>query len=945
MEHHWESFLPNGLTLQILRNLPLSAQRVIIAEAEEKYNQHNEYIGLDRLFRRMAIEEIHNYSDLSDFFDEFPSAVLRVQMPSNKIVTIAGTTLQQLLWEHEGDYEDQENYDMANFRVVSVLRSNERADDIMREQVRQSRQPYLAGIDDVRLSIKEKYVPNDYYCPSNLNCIGKCIMKYLDIIGKKAPEIETLHFDTISTIPEINAMLRKMESQVRVISYTNKDTFYNNYITVPIYKYEIKSGYHHAVLILNVNKYRKIRPNLDIAYEHTELEDIDSLDVLYAGEQKKIFRKPNDTYIQKYAFDFETYMKDQKQEPYLLQWGDDAHVDYAFNLEDPTQLYSKFLEFLMNKLRWEDRKRKKNDVTSRKICMFSFNGAHFDNHLFLEYLNHPDWTIKKTFLGNECTIKKFSMKCNTLPFKNEVFFIDAMLFFPLGTSLEKACKTFGCKQQKETLDITKYMTKQKILANANTIIKYGCQDVRSTFELMCKYDKYMKEISAINTNIFHYMSLANYADKLRDCYHDNNIPIYYNSRKEVAEFERHCVIGGRLIVGRLKYDQPSVPVDINGLYASAMKEFEYPCGQRTYYNRRLHPHIMEEYKHRLNDKKEVPFANLRVKFEINSHCVIPMLPVKNTHPTEKIKIGDFTVIELQQAIRYGNYKILEVLFVQQFESSAKIFEKFVDTFYDKRLEYQTKKTQTSNSEEKAKYELFQIMCKLLVNSSYGSLLLKPFDTIFRFINKETFHRDFDDSMNLIAISNDQYLVSYKNKCHHDNRRCIYLGAFILSYSKAILNRYIDVLNGFKNNTILYGDTDSVYIPKSLFDHLKQAGLVGNSLGQCKNDYGNTVIEKFRTIGKKSKVCLLSNNELKVTLKGFKGLNTMKIDDKLALFHDFDKAISEVSKDVFKETSYETMRRHGLQINMIQSTRSFKVTVYDQYNVVDGKCYPFYYNKE
>jgi hypothetical protein len=924
-------FLPPGITLSILSGLPQIAQESIIAEAETKYQQENEYAGVEKLFVRIPIEEIRNYNDLRDMFENFPSAVLRVQMPSGKPATVTGASLQQLLWEHEGDYIDSDDYDMENFRVLSVLRNNEQANEIMRNQNRQFHQPNLAGIDDVRFSITEKYVPNDYYCPTNLNCIGKCISKYLELNHLVAPEIDHLNFDTIATLPEINAMLQKIDSQIRVISYTNRNTYYNQYIKVPIYKYEIKSGYHHAVLILDVNKYRKIPPKLDITYNYTELEDLNDMNVLYAGEKEKIFRTPSPKYIQKYAFDFETYMKDQKQEAYLLQWGDDAYVDYAFDIENPKQLYHKFLDFLKQKLRWEDRRRKKGDTSVRQICMFSFNGAQFDNHLFLEHLDDSNWSIKKKFLGNECTIKKFSIKCNALPFKNEVFFIDAMLFFPLGTSLKAACQTFSCFQQKNTMNIANYMTKETIIPNKQQIIEYGCQDVRATFELMCKYEKYMKEISETDISIFNYVSLANYANQLRDHYHNKDIHIYYNRRKEIAEFERNCVIGGRLMVGRLKYDKPSISADINGLYASAMKQFEYPCGKRTYYNKRLHPHIMEQYKYQLNRCETTPLANLRVTFEINPRCRIPLLPVKHTDSTYLVQTGDFTIIELQQAIRYGGYHILDVLFVQEFESSARIFEHFVDTFYSKRLEY-----------KRLKKNLFQTLCKLILNSSYGSLLLKPFDSIYKFISKETFHRDFDETMELITISNGQYFVKYKNKCHHDNNRPIYLGAFILSYSKVILNNYIAALNGFYDNTILYGDTDSVYIPKSSYTLLERAGLVGEQLGQCKNDYGDLVIHKFRTIGKKSKICLMNNDELKVTLKGFKGLKTMKIDDKLALFDDFDKAINDLSKEVFKETSFETMRRNGLQINMIQSTRSFKVTVYDQYNVVDGKCYPKYY---
>ena len=63
-----------------------------------------------------------------------------------------------------------------------------------------------------------------------------------------------------------------------------------------------------------------------------------------------------------------------------------------------------------------------------------------------------------------------------------------------------------------------------------------------------------------------------------------------------------------------------------------------------------------------------------------------------------------------------------------------------------------------------------------------------------------------------------------------------LGAFILSNSKRIMNNFIREINGFYNNSIYYGDTDSLYIKKKNWDALDKANLVGKNLCQSKNDY-------------------------------------------------------------------------------------------------------------
>ena len=52
-----------------------------------------------------------------------------------------------------------------------------------------------------------------------------------------------------------------------------------------------------------------------------------------------------------------------------------------------------------------------------------------------------------------------------------------------------------------------------------------------------------------------------------------------------------------------------------------------------------------------------------------------------------------------------------------------------------------------------------------------------------------------------------------------------------------MNDVILALDGFRNNNIYYGDTDSVYIHKNDYDILMEKGLVGKSLFQSKNDYG------------------------------------------------------------------------------------------------------------
>ena len=67
---------------------------------------------------------------------------------------------------------------------------------------------------------------------------------------------------------------------------------------------------------------------------------------------------------------------------------------------------------------------------------------------------------------------------------------------------------------------------------------------------------------------------------------------------------------------------------------------------------------------------------------------------------------------------------------------------------------------------------------------------------------------------------------------------LHLGSFILAHSRRIMNNIILAYDGYKKVRTYYGDTDSVYVPKTFYEHLNQLGYVGGNLCQGKNDYGS-----------------------------------------------------------------------------------------------------------
>ena len=128
------------------------------------------------------------------------------------------------------------------------------------------------------------------------------------------------------------------------------------------------------------------------------------------------------------------------------------------------------------------------------------------------------------------------------------------------------------------------------------------------------------------------------------------------------------------------------------------------------------------------------------------------------------------------------------------------------------------------------------------------------------------------------LPNGNYIVKLKKDDGLDSDNDIkntlpsQLGAFILSNSNRIMNKFIREINGFYKNSIYYGDTDSLYIEKKYWDVLDRANLVGKSLCQGKNDYKTGGMFHGLFLAPKTNYCLTISElgiiEQHMTLKGF-----------------------------------------------------------------------------
>ena len=134
-----------------------------------------------------------------------------------------------------------------------------------------------------------------------------------------------------------------------------------------------------------------------------------------------------------------------------------------------------------------------------------------------------------------------------------------------------------------------------------------------------------------------------------------------------------------------------------------------------------------------------------------------------------------------------------------------------------------------------------------MNSAYGKFIQRIFDTTTEIIDSDEkidklildgMLKSFDILDEGKGEDNDRAFCKYnKELTDKDIQFPAQIGIFILSYSKRIMNRFINAFDGFtdKSKTIYYTDTDSMNIHKNQSAILKEKGYIGKDLGQIHND--------------------------------------------------------------------------------------------------------------
>ena len=208
---------------------------------------------------------------------------------------------------------------------------------------------------------------------------------------------------------------------------------------------------------------------------------------------------------------------------------------------------------------------------------------------------------------------------------------------------------------------------------------------------------------------------------------------------------------------------------------------------------------------------------------------------------EIVEIGG-KVIEIYEGVKYREIVIMSP------------FKNVIDNLFELRQNYKDENN-----------DVMQLLVKLIMNSSYVEQIREDIEESYQCKSEMWMMTEYDERvLDYQKIIYCNYIVKLKDdeglqdEVKKVNTMPFHLGAFVLSNSERIMNKFIHAIDGFYTNDVYYTDTDSLYIERKHWCKLDKAGLIGKNWLQGKNDYKEGGIWYGRFLAPKIKYCLTLN---------------------------------------------------------------------------------------
>jgi hypothetical protein len=345
-----------------------------------------------------------------------------------------------------------------------------------------------------------------------------------------------------------------------------------------------------------------------------------------------------------------------------------------------------------------------------------------------------------------------------------------------------------------------------------------------------------------------------------------NNTIFIHDHKDAIKLERDSYKGGRTECFKIGNIKNITSIDVNSMYSYVMRNYKIPIRLISYSNKeRSGKDFIKFYK---NAKKK----GYLVIADINFY-----LPEGYNHIGVKSKIGkdkmsslifpigmiraSLTSPEIDYVIEHGN--ILKVHRISLYESKN-IFKDFVDYFYKTRQGY-----------KKNNNLAYSMMTKLILNSLYGKFGQKnPITKTLKFNDGkfEIYHKEIQDIVDNKIIYTNAYRVGsvgwYGTGEYEEGQDSfVAIPSFVSAYARMYLAKIMSI-TGIQGIDYIYCDTDSLFVSNQGLKRCKRAGLLGDDLGQLKE-------EKKGNVELKGCKDYIFDDEVK--LKGIKK-DAIEIDD-------------------------------------------------------------------
>lgn len=541
---------------------------------------------------------------------------------------------------------------------------------------------------------------------------------------------------------------------------------------------------------------------------------------------------------------------------------------------------------------------------NKKYSLVFYNGSRFDLYFVYKWLVENKIAVED-LIFSDGAYKKFK-------FGNITTF-DLNLHIP--GSLKNNCKAFGVDTSKCKGDFD-----HKLMIDWSCVDKYEHQwrpylelDIVSLREM---YKKYATSVfTDFNLNCIDYMTLSSLAFKYWRTTIDEKVHLLpYNEDK----WMRKSIYGGRCYPikryfvssqyedakeGKIKYEDINdylADADVVSLYPTAMaktdkdKTFlkdhnigEYPVGDYTVDENQLR---LDFIKNELNKgvfKK--PYFVIEADIIPNKELVNAVLPRRdetgNLHwDLFDIKRGVYNSVDIRRALLMG-YKVEKIYRCLYWEKSKRIFEQYINLVFEMKKKAQKDTPQYT-------------VAKLMMNALYGKMLQAPVvekNKVISELSELNKLREENQIMSYHFIDDEHLFVSYEPfELDEEVNKPSYLGSFILGYSRGVMDKYINAIDGYKNieTTFFRTDTDSLIIHSRELEKVKP--YLGKQLGELDFDINGKIL-RFSELNPKTYICdyITPQGEMKSHIRA-KGIG--KSEQEHLTFEDFERMLFNSKQD-------------------------------------------------